>query len=396
MFIDRDMNIDVNRIVVSLWIVALFLVGAVFWTDFSFSRSGSNFSAQLSGVGDGRLTSLCPYDQNGDGVINIIDLVTIARKFGQRVTADALEDVNQDGVVNIIDLVMIARQFGMSCEVLSAPGREITVPFKMTNNFWSYAHYTYIDVIKETEDYKIQFSFYPGAYPPRTGMSFDVRLSRSLKESLPAFIPGKVYEKDGVTYVLQSSLGLGDDEWIPLSDFVDDYTLFDRSSDRRVEFKISDDGFISNIRVWSVYDEPLARGHYGFDDPSIFYISEYVYGYSEVVARAEALEPMLDVIDIFDELSAAPLIAYEGGVELPPGPQDVVFETDPGTDFRITSDTAKILVRGIRGVVWNDPILRPAVLAGSVRAYRAAKMKKRTQPSDSEGEQAQDAGKRRR
>ncbi|MDP2704041.1 MAG: dockerin type I domain-containing protein [bacterium] len=54
----------------------------------------------------------CPEDVNKDGQINIVDLVTIARKFGQQVGAGAKEDVSGDGVVNIIDLVTVARDFG--------------------------------------------------------------------------------------------------------------------------------------------------------------------------------------------------------------------------------------------------------------------------------------------
>lgn len=46
------------------------------------------------------------YDVTGDGVINILDLVFVAARFGD---ADTDADVNADGVVNILDLVLIAR-----------------------------------------------------------------------------------------------------------------------------------------------------------------------------------------------------------------------------------------------------------------------------------------------
>ena len=46
-------------------------------------------------------------DVNGDGVVNILDLVAVANGFG----TDA-PDVNGDGVVNILDLVQVANQFG--------------------------------------------------------------------------------------------------------------------------------------------------------------------------------------------------------------------------------------------------------------------------------------------
>ena len=50
-------------------------------------------------------------DVNGDGVVNILDLVKVAAKFGQRANG-APEDVNGDGVVNIIDLVTVAAALG--------------------------------------------------------------------------------------------------------------------------------------------------------------------------------------------------------------------------------------------------------------------------------------------
>ena len=45
------------------------------------------------------------YDVTGDGVVNILDLVFVASRFGD---ADRDADVNADGVVNILDLVLVA------------------------------------------------------------------------------------------------------------------------------------------------------------------------------------------------------------------------------------------------------------------------------------------------
>lgn len=54
-----------------------------------------------------------PWDPNGDGIVNILDLVIVARNFGQSVPpADSRADVNKDGVVNILDLVLVAKHFG--------------------------------------------------------------------------------------------------------------------------------------------------------------------------------------------------------------------------------------------------------------------------------------------
>ncbi len=46
-------------------------------------------------------------DVNGDGVINILDLVAVANGFGK-----TEPDINGDGIVNIIDLVVIAAELG--------------------------------------------------------------------------------------------------------------------------------------------------------------------------------------------------------------------------------------------------------------------------------------------
>ena len=45
-------------------------------------------------------------DINGDGVVNILDLVSVSANFGQ--TGENIADVNGDGVVNIVDLVKVA------------------------------------------------------------------------------------------------------------------------------------------------------------------------------------------------------------------------------------------------------------------------------------------------
>ena len=51
-----------------------------------------------------------PWDVNKDGVINILDLTSVAANFGQ--TGDIPADVNGDNVVNILDLTLVASHFG--------------------------------------------------------------------------------------------------------------------------------------------------------------------------------------------------------------------------------------------------------------------------------------------
>ena len=52
-----------------------------------------------------------PWDVNGDGMVNIQDLVLVASEFGQ--SGESLKgDVNGDGSVNVLDLVLVSSHFG--------------------------------------------------------------------------------------------------------------------------------------------------------------------------------------------------------------------------------------------------------------------------------------------
>ena len=86
----------------------------------SFSPDGQTLA---SGSSDGSilfwdLASFVPEpristDINGDGVINIQDLVRVAARIGQPVPAAGdPADVNDDGVINIQDLVQVAGAIG--------------------------------------------------------------------------------------------------------------------------------------------------------------------------------------------------------------------------------------------------------------------------------------------
>ena len=51
-------------------------------------------------------------DVNRDEVVNILDLILVARQLGKRLRPNSPEDVNGDGVVNIFDLTLVAQGIG--------------------------------------------------------------------------------------------------------------------------------------------------------------------------------------------------------------------------------------------------------------------------------------------
>ncbi len=51
-------------------------------------------------------------DVNGDGDIDIFDLILVARQFGESVPANSDVDINGDGMVDIFDLALVAKGFG--------------------------------------------------------------------------------------------------------------------------------------------------------------------------------------------------------------------------------------------------------------------------------------------
>jgi endoglucanase len=54
-------------------------------------------------------------DINGDGKVSILDLATVARRFGSRRREpgyDIRVDLDGNGVVNILDISRVARDFG--------------------------------------------------------------------------------------------------------------------------------------------------------------------------------------------------------------------------------------------------------------------------------------------
>ena len=57
-------------------------------------------------------------DVNRDGQVSILDMVLVARHFGETVSANSEIDINGDGIISILDLIIVAQHMGES--ILSA------------------------------------------------------------------------------------------------------------------------------------------------------------------------------------------------------------------------------------------------------------------------------------
>ena len=79
-------------------------------------------------------------DVNGDGVVNVRDLVLVSSRLGQ--TGQDASDVNGDGVVNIQDLVLVASELGSTAAAPSAwHGTSAVMPSRATVEQWLAAAY---------------------------------------------------------------------------------------------------------------------------------------------------------------------------------------------------------------------------------------------------------------
>jgi competence protein ComEC len=66
-----------------------------------------------------------PPDVNGDGSVDVLDLVAISTVIGTMVSPGAPEDTNEDGTVNLFDLVTVATHFGTEASVVSSAGAPV-------------------------------------------------------------------------------------------------------------------------------------------------------------------------------------------------------------------------------------------------------------------------------
>ena len=92
-------------------------------SDVLLSDSGE--TASRPQVEDGQIVEppQLKEDVNGDGVVNILDLVRVASSLGK--SGENGADVNGDGIVNILDLVAVAGALGNTAAAPSAWGRDL-------------------------------------------------------------------------------------------------------------------------------------------------------------------------------------------------------------------------------------------------------------------------------
>ena len=54
------------------------------------------------------------WDVNADGQVSILDLILVAQRLGETVSANSEVDVNADGIISILDLILVAQHMGES------------------------------------------------------------------------------------------------------------------------------------------------------------------------------------------------------------------------------------------------------------------------------------------
>ncbi len=92
------------------------LTGTVGQPDTGVVMTGGSF-ALIGGFWAGPAPIPCPEDTNGDGAINVLDLIEVLLCFGQPAIppCDTGQDTNNDGAINVLDLIDVLLQFGQAC-----------------------------------------------------------------------------------------------------------------------------------------------------------------------------------------------------------------------------------------------------------------------------------------
>ena len=106
----------------------------VLWLVFSFVLLSNTACMPLTGLRVRASSDPAYADVNGDGAVNILDIMTVAIAFGsdpEHPKWDSRADVNNDDIVNILDVVRISSNFSNSDSTSNA--RE---PAKLQNCVW--------------------------------------------------------------------------------------------------------------------------------------------------------------------------------------------------------------------------------------------------------------------
>ena len=100
-----------------------------------FDTHGSSIAKEWSlTAGDIEAVVIENYtDVNSDGVVNLVDLVIVASRYGERITGDPNPnpDVNRDGVVDVNDLILVANELPIG----SAPLAQLPIQTQLWHNY---------------------------------------------------------------------------------------------------------------------------------------------------------------------------------------------------------------------------------------------------------------------
>jgi len=80
---------------------------------YSIAISNNNIEEDIPTVADTNFSVYPIWDVNMDGQINILDVICIAKYWGENTNGYRIpEDANNDGIVNILDLILLGQHWG--------------------------------------------------------------------------------------------------------------------------------------------------------------------------------------------------------------------------------------------------------------------------------------------
>ena len=144
-----------------------------------------------------------PEDVNGDGEVNILDLVVVSASFGQ--TGKNVADVNQNGVVDIQDLVLVAGALDNAAAAPSTWNRDMEFPLIGMEVAQWLAQAHQLNLTESTSQRGIRFleellasltpqetallANYPNPFNPETWIPYQL--------AVPADVTLRIYAMDG-------------------------------------------------------------------------------------------------------------------------------------------------------------------------------------------------------